>query len=219
MVLRKGRYRILIRRFNLPDLDDICAQLLHIYREVLGTQEVSLEDNLFDLGGSSMTAMRVIKRTAERLGVRIGAHAVFTAGTIRDVALQVELARRAETEREPVPRTSAGGIRASMAQEWAVLASVHEPDAPALQFHAVYRVRGPFDVAALNGALQAVVDQHPALRTVLRVDGPVVRPHLVGAAIVPFCDDLTWLPEQDRFKEAMRLLDSEVRRPNPACGI
>lgn len=192
--------------------DQTCAQLLFIHREVLETQEIGLGDNFFDLGGNSLSALRVIKRIAERLGVRVGVHAVFTASTIRELARRVDLARTANTTPKSIARQPKGASRASMAQEWAVLSGINDPDAPALQFHAVYRVRGPLDIKALGRALQAVVDQHPALRTTLLVDGSTVRQVRTDAVVRPLIDDLTWLPEQDRFREAMRVLDHEVRR-------
>ncbi|MGF1427365.1 condensation domain-containing protein [Kitasatospora sp. LaBMicrA B282] len=184
------------------------ALLLQIHREVLERPEVGPDDNFFDLGGNSLLAFRVIKLTAERLGARLSAQAVFTAATIGELAQ-----RLTPVDRAPAAPVGVGAPRASMAQEWAVLSAVHDPDAPTLQFHAVYRVRGPLDTGALRAALQAVLDRHPALRTVLRVDGETVRSHLLDATAEPAVEELGWLPEPSRVTEALLLLDHEVRRP------
>ncbi|MDH6578820.1 condensation domain-containing protein [Kitasatospora sp. MAP5-34] len=191
------------------------AHLLRIHREILERADIALDDNFFDLGGNSLLAFRVIKRVAELLGARVSAQAVFTAGSIRELAARVDEARTAQAATgtdDSASRSSDHLGRASMAQEWAVLSGVSDPDAPALQFHVVYRVRGPLDRAALHAASQDVVDQHPALRTVLRVDGPTVRQHVADPAALLLVDDVSWLPEQDRPREALRILDQEVRR-------
>ncbi|MFJ7899680.1 condensation domain-containing protein [Streptomyces sp. NPDC096198] len=196
-------------------VDTTLEVLLRVHREVLETQDIGPDDNFFDLGGNSLLAFRVIKRTAERLGVRVSARSVFTADSIRDLADRVEEARSADgASSGGTTATAAHQGRASMAQEWAVLSSLDDPDAPALQFHVAYRVRGPLDLAALHGALQALTAHHPSLRTVFRVQDGTVRQHVLPEALPElFVEDVRRLPEGERAGEALRILDIEVRRP------
>jgi hypothetical protein len=189
--------------------------LLRIHREVLESRDVAPTDNFFDLGGNSLLAFRVIKRTAEQLGVRVSARSVFTAGSVRELADRVDEARRADRTSEDRASTAFDHRgRASMAQEWALLSSLDDPEAPALQFHVAYRLRGPLDLPALRGALHALITRHPSLRTAFRVQDGTVRQHVrPDAPVELFVEDVRRLPEEERAAEALRILDLEVRRP------
>ncbi|MER5749025.1 condensation domain-containing protein [Streptomyces sp. NPDC002088] len=183
--------------------------LLRIHRDLLQATDLGPDDNFFDRGGNSILAFRLIRRAQEELGVRLSARTVFTAASVRELAERTDAA-----EAVPVmaPAVASDG-RASMAQEWAVLSSLGDPDAPALQFHAAYRLRGPLEPALLEGALQAVAEQHAALRTGFEAREGTVRQHAVdGARVELLVDELSWLPEDERSEEAVRLLDKEVRR-------
>ncbi|MER5968944.1 condensation domain-containing protein [Streptomyces sp. NPDC002055] len=201
---------------NGPAAEDTLTALLRIHREVLEKEAVTPTDNFYDLGGNSLLGMRMIKRIAEVLGVRTPAKAVFTADCVQDLAAQVDAAReRAASAAAPADAGSGSGHRgrASMAQEWAVLASLDDPDAPALQFHVVYRLRGPLDSDVLRGALQALIDHHPTLRTGFRVqDGTVLQDVVAGAAADLVLEDVSRLPEDERTDQALQILEKEVRR-------
>ncbi|MET9380882.1 condensation domain-containing protein [Streptomyces sp. NPDC002928] len=183
--------------------------LLRIHRDLLQATDLGPDDNFFDRGGNSILAFRLIRRAQEELGVRLSARTVFTAASVRELAERTDAAEAAPVM---APAVASDG-RASMAQEWAVLSSLGDPDAPALQFHAAYRLRGPLEPALLEGALQAVAEHHAALRTGFEAREGTVRQHAVdGARVELLVDELSWLPEDERSEEAVRLLDKEVRR-------
>ncbi|MET9811785.1 condensation domain-containing protein [Streptomyces sp. NPDC006355] len=184
--------------------------LLRIHRELLQAPDMGPDDNFFDRGGNSILAFRLIRRTAEELGVRLSARTVFTAASVRELAERTDASAAEPT----TAAAAASDGRASMAQEWAVLSALGDPDAPALQFHAAYRLRGPLEPALLEAALQSVVDHHAALRTGFEAREATVRQYVVaGARVELLVDELSWLPEGERPEEALRLLDKEVRRP------
>ncbi|MFD7919952.1 condensation domain-containing protein [Streptomyces sp. NPDC059740] len=193
------------------------AALLRIHREVLDDEGIGPEDNFYDHGGNSLLALRIIRRIAEELGVRAPARAVFTAPTVADLATQVAAAGRQEPATTPAPDgTSGGGVsgRASMAQEWAILAQLKDPDAPALQFHVAYRVRGPLDIDVLRQALQVLTDHHPGLRTAFRVREGRVFQEVADAVPADLrVEDFSGLHEDERLGQALDFLDEEVRRP------
>jgi len=69
--------------------DDLEAKLVEIWQEVLGRPNVGVQDNFFDLGGSSLLAVRVQARIEKELGVRLSLAALFQAPTVGSLAGQL----------------------------------------------------------------------------------------------------------------------------------
>jgi thioesterase domain-containing protein/acyl carrier protein len=61
--------------------------LARLWCEVLGIDTVGMRDDFFDLGGHSLSALRLIARIAAELHVKLPAAAVFRHRTIEDLAL------------------------------------------------------------------------------------------------------------------------------------
>ena len=63
------------------------ATLARIWSDLLATQEpVGVHDNLFALGGHSLTATRLVARIADTFGVNLPVHHVFSSPTIAELA-------------------------------------------------------------------------------------------------------------------------------------
>lgn len=99
--------------------------------------------------------------------------------------------------------------RASLVQEWFLLAQATNPSAPPLHCHSAYRVRGNLDLDRLREAAQDVVDCHPALRTRFDLDGEVALQSVLPAATI----ELVKEGRPIEFEEGVRLLEREASRP------
>jgi acyl carrier protein len=64
--------------------------LAGIWQEVLRVERVGIQDNFFDLGGDSITGMRVISRVRQAFEVPISIAVIFTGPTVAQLAEQVE---------------------------------------------------------------------------------------------------------------------------------
>lgn len=64
----------------------ITSTLIDLWQEALGVDEVEADDDFFDLGGNSITAIRLIPLIAERLGVEPGISDIFDNPTPRSLA-------------------------------------------------------------------------------------------------------------------------------------
>jgi acyl carrier protein len=68
---------------------DVECWLAERFSELLGVERVSARDDLFALGGDSITAVRLAARIRDELGVDLTPRAVFAAGTIADLATAI----------------------------------------------------------------------------------------------------------------------------------
>src|SRR5215470_5272126 len=66
--------------------NDVECQLVQIYAQLLGTQNVGIKDNFFDLGGHSLLAVRAINQMEKTFGKRLPLAALFQAPTVEQLA-------------------------------------------------------------------------------------------------------------------------------------
>jgi hypothetical protein len=88
-----------VTRLCAPDGDaELLAQVLAIWREVLGRPDVGEDDDFFRLGGQSIVAASALKRMRGLVGFRIPLDALLSAPTPRQFT-ECLLVLRAEAER------------------------------------------------------------------------------------------------------------------------
>jgi amino acid adenylation domain-containing protein len=69
--------------------NEVEAKLLEIWKELLGNSDMGVDQDFFDLGGTSLLLTRLLARTEKAFGRKLDAAAVFEAPTVRDLALRV----------------------------------------------------------------------------------------------------------------------------------
>jgi amino acid adenylation domain-containing protein len=136
-------------------------------------------------------------------------------------AKQALLERRLRFKKEAAPerlgigrRTETGPAPLSFAQERLWLLDQLLPRSMAYNVPRAIRLSGELDVAALQKALDALVERHEILRTVYRAtDGIPAQVILPARAVALACHDLSALVEPQREVELQRLLNQEIERP------
>ncbi|WFE30059.1 amino acid adenylation domain-containing protein [Solwaraspora sp. WMMD791] len=71
---------------DLAAADPIVAEIRTIWQDVLQIPEIGLHEDLFDLGGHSLTVTRISSRIHRRLGVEVPLETFFDAPTIAEIA-------------------------------------------------------------------------------------------------------------------------------------
>ncbi|MNG60426.1 Linear gramicidin synthase subunit B [compost metagenome] len=131
--------------------------LAQIWQDILGVDEVGLDDNFFELGGDSIVSIQVVSR-ARQAGLRLSASDLFRYQTLRSLA---------EVAGELAPRLAAQGVVQGPVLLTPVQRWFFEQDIPARHHwnqSLLLTSRERVNVAALDSALQALVQQHDALR-------------------------------------------------------
>ncbi len=200
--------------------------LAAIWRDLLGTEEVTAESSFFDLGGHSLLATRLLARVQTAFGVDLPLPSLFAAPTLAGFAARLgasvalPLAADAAVSPPPRARLEPGAPRPlSFSQRRLWFLHQLEPESPAYNMPAAVRLRGALDSPALARSLGEIVARHEALRTrfvlsrlVLPEDEPLQAPAPPAPFVLPRAS-LAALPVPTREAEARRLADEEARLP------
>ncbi|MEU9674202.1 MupA/Atu3671 family FMN-dependent luciferase-like monooxygenase [Streptomyces parvus] len=168
----------------------------------LVADRVDLDASLFDLGGHSLTAMRLINRIREKWGVEYPLSRLYQEPTLR--ALTAFLAG-GDTGTRTVVRVG------PTTEQQARFANLHSQHARPQVFNVGLRLdlSGPLDTTALHGAIQDLVRRHESLRTrLVREDSGGWRQEVLDHEPVDLpMDDLTSRPEAERAEEVRRIVE------------
>jgi FkbM family methyltransferase len=72
--------------------------LAEIWQRVLQVENLGIDDNFFDLGGTSLLGLEVVRQVRSWLGVELSPVAVFEAPTVRSLARQLDQMGQVATE-------------------------------------------------------------------------------------------------------------------------
>ncbi|HEX3555462.1 MAG TPA: amino acid adenylation domain-containing protein [Thermoanaerobaculia bacterium] len=192
-------------------------QELHdIWKELLGIEQLGVDDNFFDLGGHSLLATQVISRLRSQLHVEVPLRRIFEAPTIAVLAASLEIhGETAPAAAEPplvaVPHDRELPLSYGQQRLWFLDQLV---GGAFYNIPMAYRLAGTLDVVALERSLNEIVRRHEVLRTSFpAVDGQPVA--IVAPALtlpLPVVD-LSSLAAPARAAELRRQVGEEAGRP------
>jgi amino acid adenylation domain-containing protein/non-ribosomal peptide synthase protein (TIGR01720 family) len=164
--------------------------LAGIYAQVLGLERVGVDDSFFELGGDSLSAMRLIAAVNTGLDASLAVHTVFEAPTVAELApLICEDAGRLEpllaVERPAVVPLSYAQQRLWLLDQW-------QGPSPVYNMVAALRLGGHLDVDALVAALADVVGRQQSLHTLVVAPDGIPQQLLVPPGQADFGWDFGW---------------------------
>ncbi|MCV7077874.1 amino acid adenylation domain-containing protein [Mycobacterium szulgai] len=135
-----------------------------IYAEILGVERVGAQDSFFDLGGNSLTALRVINAVNSGLNTVLCVRDLFEAPTVAQLAARTG---SGTSGRRPVlPAQRPAVLPLSFAQQRLWFLDQMAGPSPVYNMAWAARLTGELNVGALRQALADVVSRHESLRTV-----------------------------------------------------
>ncbi|MFE7274972.1 MupA/Atu3671 family FMN-dependent luciferase-like monooxygenase [Streptomyces sp. NPDC057623] len=183
---------------------------------------IAADASFFDLGGHSITAMRLVNRVREEFGTDYPMLSFYQAPTLR--AMTAQLAADTGVPSGSDDGTGAPGLverRAPATAQQARFATVHAEHLLPQVFNVALRITltGDLDVAALRTALTGLVERHEGLRTRLARGGDgweqqVLRPGQVELPV----EDLTARPAEERRPALERASAKAAETPIDPTG-
>ncbi|WP_341261952.1 amino acid adenylation domain-containing protein [Gordonia rubripertincta] len=129
---------------------------------------VSALDSFFELGGTSLSATRVVARLGAEFGVEIGVRVIFDAPTVEALASLLDTGGFDGRTTGPVPGVvpRPEPVPLSYAQRRMWFLNQFDPGSAAYVIPIVVRLHGDLDVDAMHEALNDVAERHEVLRTI-----------------------------------------------------
>lgn len=140
-------------------------ELSGLWCTVLGVPRISVDANFFDLGGHSLLGTQMLAQIKTQYGVGLGLGKLFEAPTVRAMAQLLDQRLQVGEQRQPIEkRPPDATVYATHQQQVWYLDEKIDPDAHAFNLPAIFRLQGPLNVAALERALNTILQRHEILR-------------------------------------------------------
>ncbi|GCB53366.1 non-ribosomal peptide synthetase [Streptomyces sp. NL15-2K] len=162
-----------------PQEEILCG----LFGQVLDLPEVGVDDDFFELGGNSLSAVRLLSRVRSVFGTEVDVRAVFEARTPARLAAQVGPGGSARPE--PTVRQRPAELPLSFAQRRLWFLDRLKGPSGEYNIPIGLRLRGTLDLDALRAAVADVVARHESLRTVFPDTGGKPRQSVLAPADAP----------------------------------
>ncbi|OBJ72954.1 hypothetical protein A5643_04940 [Mycobacterium sp. 1274756.6] len=175
-------------------------KLVALFSEVLGVNRVGIDDSFFDLGGHSLSAIRLLARIRVELGAEVPIRVMFDAPTVAQLAewITTHGGQRAGVALTAQPRPQVIPLSYAQQRLW-FLEQLQGPSA-IYNMPVALRLCGNLDTEAFGHALADVVGRHESLRTIFTATGGVAQQVVLPAEQADFgwqiIDAAGWTAEQ-----------------------
>ncbi|GAB2739990.1 amino acid adenylation domain-containing protein [Kitasatospora kifunensis] len=184
----------------------LVATIAEIWQELLGSRPEP-SDSFFALGGSSVSATRVVSRLRARTGHEVALRELYDWPRLAEFAARVAQAPAAG-RRPPLTRGGADHGPLSFAQQRHWVLQRLDPGTAANNIPLALRLSGPLDHPALAQALALVAARQDALRTVFADRDGVPEQRLLAPAPIEL--PITEVPDE---AAALAAADQQASTP------
>ena len=208
-----------------PDLEEsfvaprnpIEEKLAAIWADLLGFEQIGVNDNFFNLGGHSLIVAQILSRVRDSFQVELSFANIFANPTVAGLASVIQQHELLEQKLQSpaIQRISrAGMLPVSFAQERVYFIQEVAPENTAYQAQATLRFQGHLDVIVLKKCLSEIVQRHEIFRTTFpAVNGRLFQVIHSSLPIELNVVDIEKFTGSEQEAEIQRLFDAEVKKP------
>ncbi|PHQ80375.1 MAG: hypothetical protein COB66_04920 [Coxiella sp. (in: Bacteria)] len=206
-------------KFSLISMNNTEKLLFSLFQEVLGVNNVNVNDRFFDLGGHSLMAIQLISKLSTLFGEKVPVKILFENPTIKSLAIFIDenytfsTFNRQENKRIVfISRSQL--IQASYEQQAIWFVDKMLPGNAAYDIPAIYKLSGEMDFSLLNEAIKQLLEQNEILRTVFNDhDGvPYLNVKPVSKQVLSLVDYSDKTVDYDQEKIAIELSEELSRQ-------
>ena len=162
--------------------NEIQSLLVEIWKDVLGTENVSVDANFFNLGGDSILSIRMVSKILQA-GFDVGPNDIFDAPTIEKLSAKIEKSISAPQEapvlskegqdraRREFGDTATAAFPLTETQSAFLFAYLSRGNADPGHMQIQAQIEGNLDVALLKQCISEIVSRHDALRSTIHWRG------------------------------------------------
>ncbi|WP_084530632.1 non-ribosomal peptide synthetase [Nocardia miyunensis] len=136
-----------------------------IFEEILGVEEIGVEDSFFELGGNSLSAARAIARVNSALGGELTIRDLFESATVAALATRLDDRYPLSAQPKLVTAERPERIPLSLAQQRLWILNRFAEHASAYNMPLAVELTGKVDLDALRAGVLDVLERHESLRT------------------------------------------------------
>lgn len=172
--------------------NELEAVVAEVFGRVLGADRVGVHESFFDLGGTSLSAVKLAAQLSAVLDRVVTVNVVFVGATVAGVAAAVAGLAADVGGPRLVARPRAELVAVSDAQRGMWLMNQADPASSAFNISLALRFEGRLDVAALARAVGDLVARHEVMRTSYPMVGGRPMQLIEGSRTV--LDDVDFTP-------------------------
>ena len=148
----------------LEPRNDIEKKLCKMFNEVLNVDNISINDNLFDLGADSLKLIIILPKIQKEFDVKLSIEELFKNVTIKGISEKIlSLEKNIYSailkveKREYYPATSA--------QKRLYMINQLDPKSTSYNIPIAVKINGPLDIVKVKSVFEYLIDRHDILRT------------------------------------------------------
>ena len=158
--------------------------LAGIFSAVLGVENVGVDDSFFDLGGDSLSAMRLIAAVSTATGAALPVATLFEAPTVAQFAPRIGASQTRSRSLGAVQRPAVLPLSFAQNRLW-FIDQLQGPSA-VYNIPAAIKLSGRLDVEALGAAVTDVMRRHESLRTTFAAPQGLPQQVVIDADVADF---------------------------------
>ncbi|MDP4147657.1 MAG: condensation domain-containing protein, partial [Bacillota bacterium] len=155
--------------------NEIEDKIKKLWIQILGVENIGIDDDFFDLGGDSLNAMQVVSVMHRELNLELTVSELFNTPTIRQIGESIKNSKESiYTSIEPAEENEVYEVSSAQRRLYAL--NQFAKDEINYNIPSVMVVEGKLDRARVEQAFKRLVERHESFRTSFEmIDGDIVQ--------------------------------------------